>query len=116
MRQQIVVLSGLHLLDYFTGRRRLANIPDGATLASWWIDVRRDGDSGLTAPRLHLRLEHESFAEVPAGARIPSVRARFALTEPRLEGAVKQIPDVGQSIVAAAGFPSACRIARKASA
>jgi hypothetical protein len=73
-RQIIMSIPAADLLAYLTGELRVANIPDGSRLVSWW----RDSESvdGVTVKEtIYLRLEHESFAAVN-GWRLPMVEAR----------------------------------------
>jgi hypothetical protein len=75
MRAIVVFVPMRSLLEYLTGKRALANVPEGARLTSAWVHTSYH--AGREGPRaLAVRVEHESFADV-TGLRIPFVKAQF---------------------------------------
>jgi hypothetical protein len=74
VRLAVFTVSETRFLDYFTGRLRIVNIPEGAQLTAWW----RDGS------HLCLRLAHESFPETSGffPQRLPRIRARYMRVVP----------------------------------
>jgi hypothetical protein len=72
-RAIILWLHEAGLLEYLTGKRVIANIPEGAIMTACWFDGPVIGHRRF----LCIRVEHESFNEVPQGRRIPRVKARF---------------------------------------
>ena len=85
VRQIIVTIPQASLVEYLVGQRVLINVPPDAKLIGAWSDSRYvDGVEGSRV--LRLRVEHDSFAGVEAGRKIPRLRAiyrRPALAVPR---------------------------------
>lgn len=67
MNRALLRIPRTSILDYLEGRKDLV-LPEGAKLASAWIDSRE---------RLVLAIEHPSFPDIAGGCRIPRIKARF---------------------------------------
>jgi hypothetical protein len=66
------------LLDYFTGRRRVAGLPADAELISWWRHPTFTGEARLQDEWICFKVEHESFP-------IPAPGTRYTEAEPLTE-------------------------------
>lgn len=75
-RYVIMALSKTTLLLYLTGKRTLTNVPPDAKIVSLWSDS--DWSEGVQSrSRVVLKIEHESFAPVEPGSRIPRIKPHF---------------------------------------
>jgi hypothetical protein len=78
MGEMIIEVTHQELFDILTAKRRLL-LPDGAKIRKAWNEVRYTHSFLVSEMSLFLRVEHESYREVPLGGRLRTVRARLAI-------------------------------------